>query len=244
MSVTAHTERPRPAKRRCSRSELAWRWAAAVLLGVVASIGCDPIQMLSFALYPSNENNLDPKFSLAIEGKESKIAIFAAHEELVPNLAFRDAHRDLCRRLSQLLEQRYKDDQDKIKVVPASQVLSYMDTHPDWITQSKQDLGKHFGADFVVFLELGPMTMYEKGSRETLYRGNVEINISIYDAHVSDNEGPRDTDVYTCTYPGSAPMSTSDIRPSNFKLQFMNRISTDLVQYFASHPSKEMVNSD
>ena len=123
---------------------------------MVTSIGCDPISTASFLLYPTNENNVPPKLcSLAIEGKESKVLIIAAHDSLLPNQSFRDAHRDISRRLAQLLDKRYKENEKKVTIVPITRVLNYLDNHPDWIAQSKRELGKRFDADFVVFLDLG-----------------------------------------------------------------------------------------
>jgi hypothetical protein len=246
MSVPAHLERPQSPMRRTRRSDHAWRWAAVLLLGLIGSIGCNPIQMMSFIAYPVSENNQAPKLcSLAIDGKESKVLILAAHEDIVPNLAFRDAHRELSRRLAQLLEQRYKEGDEKIKIVPVSQVLNYMDNHEHWITESKKDLGKRFGADYVIFLELGPMTLYEKGSHLTLYRGNVEVHISVFDVHQADGEAMIHREVYSCTYPTSGPEDAiNGISAPGFKLKFMDRVAKDLVQYFAAHPSRDKVDSE
>jgi hypothetical protein len=245
MSLPAHTNRPQSAKRRLTRRDLAWWSAAVVLLGLVASIGCDPIQTASFFLYPSNPNNVDPKLcSLTIEGKESKVLILAAHDDLVPNLQFRDAHRELSRKLSQLLENRFKENSENVKIVSVSKVLNYMDNHPNWITESKRDLGKRFGADFVVFLGLGPITMFEKGSHETLYRGDVEIQISVYDMHQAEGEELIKEDVYKSTYPSTGPEDAGGVSPMMFRLRFIDRVAKDLVQYLASHPSRDKVDSD
>lgn len=245
MSEPAQTERPASPPWQTSRKDLAWRWAAAVLLVLVASIGCDPIQMLSFIAYPVNENNQDPKLcSLTIEGKESKVLFLAAHEDVMPaNLAFRDAHRELTRLLVRMLEERYKEGQDKIKIVPVSQVFNYMDNHTHWVTESKQDLGKHFGADFVVFLELGPMSIWEKGSNSTLYRGNVEIRMSVFDVHQPEGETLVHSDVYSCTFPTSCPMDATELSQDGFKLRFMDRIAKELVPYFAPHPSRDKLDT-
>jgi hypothetical protein len=245
MSVPVHTKRPQSAKKRQTRHELVWWSAAVVLLGLVASIGCDPIQTASFLLMPSNPNNEKPKLcSLAIEGKESKVVILAAHDDLVPNLPFRDAHRDLSRKLSQLLENRYKDNDEKIKIVSVSKVLTYMDNHPNWITEPKRSLGKRFDADFVVFLGLGPMTMFEKGSHETLYRGDVEIQISVYDLRQPEGEELVKEDVYKSTYPSTGPEDAGGVSPMMFRSRFIDRVAKDLVQYLASHPARDKVDSD
>jgi hypothetical protein len=245
MSVPAQMNRPQSAMRRLTRRELAWWSAAAVLLGLVASIGCDPIQMAGFLLMPDNGNSVPPKLcSLVIEGKESKVLILAAHDDLVPNLPFRDAHRDLTRKLSQLLENRFKENSEKVKIVSVSRVLNYMDNHPNWITESKRDLGKRFDADFVVFLGLGPMTMFEKGSHETLYRGDVEIQIRVYDMHQPDGDEVIKEEFYKSTYPSTGPEDAGGVSPMMFRSHFIDSVAQDLMQYLASHPARDKVNSN
>jgi hypothetical protein len=245
MSVPAHTKRPRLKAWRPSWSNHAWCWAVPALV-VVAGIGCsNPIGMMSFLAAQASNNTQAPDLcSFAIDGKESKVLILAAHENLLPNQAFRDAHREISRKLAQILDQRFKEDNAKISVIPVSKVFSYMDDHNEWITEPKQALGKRFGADFVIFLELGEMTLYEKLSHNTLYRGTVEVQISVYDVHGPDGEGKIKEDVYNCTYPESCPEDTTNISPGGFRMKFLDRVARDLAQKFAPHPSRDMVNSD
>jgi hypothetical protein len=245
MSESAHTERPRPAALRLTGRELAWWSAAAVLLGLVASIGCDPIQTAAFLLYPDNPNTVDPKAqSLTIQDKESKVLILVAHEDMVPSSLFRDANRELTRKLTQMLDARYKESQEKIKLASASKVLSYLDNHPDWVTESKRSLAKRFDADFVVFLQLGPMKIYEEGSHQTLYRGDVEVEMRVYDMQKDEDEEMTYQDVYKCTYPSTGPEDASGVSLTAFRMRFLDRIAKDLVQYFALHPPRDKVDSD
>ena len=43
--------------------------------------------------------------------------------------------------------------------------------------------------------------MYEKGSHNTLYRGDVEIRIYVYDMHLAEGDELAHQDVYRCAYP-------------------------------------------
>jgi hypothetical protein len=243
MSTLAHMERPLATQRR--RREHLWRLAAVLLLGFIASIGCDPISTMSFLLYPTNENTVKPKMcSLTIPGKESKVLIVAAHDSLLPNQAFRDAHRDISRRLAQILEQRCKDNNENVKIVSVTKILNYMDNHPGWIAESKRELGKRFDADFVVFLDLGEMTMYEPGSHNTLYRGNVEIQLFVYDLNQPEGEEETHQDVFKCIYPISGPTDAGDTSAVYFHMKFMDNIAKGLVQYFASSPSRDVTTSE
>src|SRR5262249_58457071 len=147
----------------------AWWLAASLLTLAVAGLGCSPITTLSFLMQGMSPNNIEPACPLTLPGKEAKVVIICAHEDSTAvALELRDADQALARLLAAMLAQRYKENGDKVKIVPVSKVDAYLRDHATWVTQSKQELGKHFDADFLVFLELGPMTMYEPGSRGSL----------------------------------------------------------------------------
>jgi hypothetical protein len=246
MSVPAHTERPQSKTRRATRSDRAWRWAAVILAGLVSSIGCQqPISTLAWLTAPDG-NSMPPKLcSLSIKDKETKVLILAAHEDPVGmNLAFQSAPRDLSRKLGQLLEQRYKEGGDKVKVISLSKVFSYMDEHSEWIMESKRDLGKHFGADFVIFMELGKMTLYETGSHNGLYRGKAGIRLSVYDVSQEDGDELIKEEVYNCEYPKAGPEDASAMPPAHFHMKFLDQITRDLAEYFAPFPSDETMGAN
>jgi hypothetical protein len=240
MAAKTRTELPRTAWR---RRELAWRVAALVALLLVASLGCDPVATLGFLAYPFAPNLDDPVFSLKIPNKESKVVLIFAHEDNAsPSDAFRDADLMLARQLASLLTQQYKENKDKVKIVNVSQVYQYLRDQRDWVTQPKQDLGKHFDADFVVYCELGPMTMYEQGSGRTLYRGSAEIHISVFDVHEDEGECLKGDKFYSCVFPTTHPEDSSSMTPAAFRAKFLDRIAKDMVPYFASRPADDQMN--
>ena len=219
------------------RSELAWRLAALLLLLVVANIGCDPVSTLGFLVYPFDPNTTEPVFSLTIPNKESKVVFICTFEDNAsPNDAYRDADLALCRQLTGLLTQQFKENKEKVKIEPVSNVYGYLREHKDWLTQTKREIGKHFGADFVAYIELGPMTMYEQGCNKTLYRGTVEIRMTVCDVHKPEGEGMKPDQFYSSTYPAISPMDAGSMREANFRAKFLDHIAKDLVPYFAAHP--------
>ena len=243
MSEQARTDRPTrsdPARR---RREWGWWLAATALVVAIGGIGCNPIQMANFMLMPFASTNCPPNCSLDVPGKESKVVLIVKHENGDLDLTFKDAPDVIARRLVTLLEQRYKENGDKIKIVPVSKVQSYLAKNRDLAALSPQEIGKHFEADYVVCLSLEPMTLYEHGSHGHLYHGNVEIHIAVTDIN-EDGGGLKYDDMYTCTYPRRGPEDASSMSPAMFRLRFLDRVAKDLVPYFAACPSKDKLDSD
>jgi hypothetical protein len=225
------------------RREFAWRVAAVLSILLVGGLGCDPVATLGFLAYPFSPNLDDPVFSMKVAGKESKVVLVFAHEDNAsPSDAFRDADLMLARQLASLLTQQYKENKDKVKIVNVSQVYQYLRDQKDWVTQPKQDIGKHFDADFLVYLELGPMTMYEQGSGRTLYRGSVEIHISVFDVHEAEGECFKGDKFFSCVYPTTHPEDGTGMTPGAFRAKFLDRIAKDLVPYFAGLPADDKMN--
>jgi hypothetical protein len=237
MAAETRTDLRRTAWR---RRELAWRVAALVSILLVASVGCDPVATLGFLAYPFAPNFDDPVFSLKVPGKESKVVLLFAHEEnAAPNDAFRDADLMLARQLASLLTQQYKENKDKVKIVNVSQVYAYLHDQKDWATQPKQEIGKHFDADFLVYVELGPMTMYEHGSGGTLYRGSAEIHIAVFDIHEAEEESLKGDKFVSCVFPSTHPEDGTSMTPGAFRAKFLDRIAKDLVPFFAGKPADD-----
>ena len=223
-------------------TDFAWRVAALALFLTVGGLGCNPLATIGFLAYPFCSNSDEPVFPLTIKGKESTVVFVCAHEENAsPDDAFRDADMVLCRLLTGMLSQHFKDNKDKVKIVPVSKVYSYLREHKDWVTQPKQEIGKQFDADFLVYIELGPMTMWEPGSRKTLYRGNVEIRMSLVDVQQPEAEGIKPDQFYSCTFPVTHPEDASSMRPDNFRAKFLDRIANDLVNYFVSSSANDKI---
>jgi hypothetical protein len=228
---------------RQARSANKWWWLAALVLALfIGSIGCSPIAglgLLTNSLYP---NSVEPDCPLTLADKESKVVFIVAHEDEVSiDFNMREADQVICRDVVKLLTQRYKENKDKVKIVPVTTVYAYLREHRNWIAQSKQELGKHFDADYLVYIELGPMTLKQPGSSGTLYRGHVDYRIQVIDVHPTDGEAVKFERVGTSTTPEQA---TTEITPLNYRTLFLDRVSKDLAKRFAAHPPQDKMSDD
>jgi hypothetical protein len=217
------------------------RWTvAAVVLGLAVLGGCNPGIMLAF-MFPADPN-LPPKCPLTIEGKESKVVILTTHTGGGPESALLSrVDWDLTARLHQLLQERFKENKDKVVVVPPSQVRGYQNTHHRWRDEPPQKLGEHFKADFVISLEIEDFRLMDKRS-PTLYQGHAEISVTVTDAHKPVGEGEVFFETYATDFPRT-PTSVSDMSANQFRTQLINAIAKDLVQMFTPHPPRDRFGS-
>jgi hypothetical protein len=242
MGQLANVERQAAARSAgTSRRERAWRIGAVLLTTLFCCLGCDPAQMLNMMLTPFADFCQDPECPLTVKDKESNVVIIATHDDVEDGTAFRGANDVVTRRLIALLENRYKEHKDKVKIVPFTKVQAYLNKNPDWVTKSKREIGKHFKADYVVFLEMGSMSMNEKGSNGTLFRGTVEINISVIDVNQDEGEGAKFEKAYACTYPLSGAKGSTDVPAATFRGEFLEHIAKDLAVEFAPFETRNKV---
>jgi hypothetical protein len=224
-----------------ARAERRWRWAALLLSAAVLSIGCNPM-MLSYFLIPWADDKVQPDCPLASREKEVKVAVVVVHANPEIRSELTTVDRQLSQRLAQLLEERFKENKDKVTVVPAHQVNSYLNKRPSGATP--HEVGKHFQADYVITLEINAMSLFE-GSYNQFYRGKADIAVTVTDARKPVGEGEKFTQPYQCEYPSAQRfVEASDMPWAHFRARFVERIAKDLVQRFAAHPPKERYDSD
>ena len=223
---------------KCNRG-LRHPWRLALLLGTafVLTIGCNPIQLAGWVFSPDPIEA--PKCSLVIKGKEAKVVIIAAHAMLPSDYTLMRSDWELSQRLTQLLEERFKENQEQVKVVKPSQVKTYMNKNPKWRELPPQEIGKHFKADWVINLEINSISLFDKSSANFFYHGNADITVTVTDAHKPIGEGEVYALPYQVEYPKTNPLERSEMGVNQFRAKFIERIAKDLAQQFASHPPRE-----
>src|SRR5438552_7704055 len=144
----------------------AQRWLVALLLvSSVLCMGCSLFSLPFFLFGP--EPKIDPEYgSLAADVKDRKVRIVILTTgglETRPELS--GAERELARKMAHHLLQCCKANDEKVLVVQPSRVEQFKAETPNWRTLDfKEDIGKHFDADFVIVLEIESLSLYQNGS--------------------------------------------------------------------------------
>ena len=216
-------------------SSLYRRSLALLFLAATVCTGCN-LMALPFFLMPGMEHKHDAKCKLASDEKDKEVkVVILASAGLETRPEFLRVDRELSRKLCQRLEEGFKLNKEKVKVVPTSLVERYKDEHPNWRAMAVHEIGEHFHADYVINLEVESLSLYEPGSANTLFRGHADISIDLVDVHKA-SEGPIYKEEYRSEYPRMrGPLPASDSSAAQFRERFLSRIGRELSWRFTAH---------
>ena len=218
-----------------------WKWCALLLGTLWVSIGCGPANF-AMLLMPFSDDRIDPKCKLATK-KEVTVCLVTNFATLETRSDVIPAEAELAELFAQQLRKRAEVNRERIKIVPPAKVRSYKNK-ADFAARSLHDVGKHFEADYVVSLEITNLSLYEKGSQQTLYRGNTEIHVNVVDMKKPAGEGTIFTEHYRREYPVNAARDASEGSVGRFRAQFLNTVAADLARLFTAYPSDERRSMD
>jgi hypothetical protein len=168
---------------------------------------------------------------------ELKIMVLA-YSAMDPSTEFVTADRELQSSLSRQLLQLAKKNEQKVALISPTKVQEYKNAHPDWHTSRIQDIGRQFDADYVIYLEIESMSLYEKGGFNQLYRGRAEIGITLVNMQKPDMDPVEKH--FSCEYPKTrGPVPVDEMNARQFYLSFMESVTKRLSWYFVPHESQE-----
>jgi hypothetical protein len=219
------------------------RYPRCVLFGLVVAFlgitaGCDPGTMSYFLM--GSEPRIEPVLRklASDEGKEVKVLVLT-YRALETRSELVQADRELTSLLVTKLREGCAYNKEKVSVISASKVDAYKAAHPDWHKYDLQEIGQDFQADYVVYLELNKLSLYEDRSSNTLYRGKADITVTLVDVKHTENE-PVSREV-PCTFPKESKFAfdASDKTPAQFRRDFLSYVAKKVSWLFTSHPTDQ-----
>jgi hypothetical protein len=101
-----------------------------------------------------------------------------------------------------------------------------------------EEIGQQFDADYVIYLELHSLTLYEPGSGNTLYHGRADVSVHLVNVHDPESESFKDDPSYE--FPVSkGPQPADDMTPRKFRQDFLTYIAKRLSWNFTAHPIQD-----
>lgn len=223
------------------RRERLWRAAAAILGAVLLGLGCSPLNAFYF-LWPA-----DPKFPpecpLACKDKkETTLVVFASLAAADMHPETFGADQELTERLIQVLRQRFQEEKENIKIVPPYLVRQYR--NQDIAVQTPYEIGKHFHADKVVYLEIHSLSLYKSGSYHQLFFGQVSMTVTVTDLSQPQEAGPIFRKEYIRSYPRSGEIPAEGSNPAYFRAHFLDNVAQDVARYFTPYTTDDKLEHE
>jgi hypothetical protein len=210
------------------------------LVGLAAwCAGCSPGQMAYFLLPESKEDPEMLKLASDDKKKQVSVVILASTAGLPLSSEILYADRQLALLLAKQLHDQCKTNDENILIVGPNRVDEYKSTHSDWQEKPLRDVGKYFHADYVIGLEIRNLSLYERGSFNTMYRGRIEIGVELVNVNQPDQPSQRQ-DFHT-VYPTEArpEQADADTTPEMFRAKLLNYVAKRLAWYFTPHRIRE-----
>jgi hypothetical protein len=205
---------------------------------VVAAPGCS-LGSLAYFLMP--EQKLQPELcglGSPDHKKQVSVVILASTVDPLPKPGCGQIGRDLSERVARHLHELCMANQENVRIVSPRRVEEFKSKHSDWQQMHPAEIGKEFKADLVINLEINSVSLMDKNSYAELYRGRVEMEITLVDVWHPDYT-PERRDL-SDVYPDEArPVPRDNMNLSQFRAVFLDRIAKRVACHFAAHPREE-----
>jgi hypothetical protein len=215
------------------RSGLGFLLAAAALC-----TGCSASTLLYF-LCPENKHQPEMKQLAADDKKEVRVAILTYSPLLEARPEFIQADRQLSQEFARTLRQLCEENGENVTIVNPRKVEEFKSNHPSWHElPDLGEVGKKFKADYLIYVEINSLSLYEAGSANQLYRGHASLAVQLIDVNKPDESvGPRQ---FSCTYPDAkGPLPVEDAPAGEFRQAFLGHVAKKLAWCFTASPIRE-----
>jgi hypothetical protein len=213
-------------------------WLVALGLLAAAAPGCSP-SMLYFLL-PENKTEAEMcRLADKDNKKEVRVVIMTYSDRLETRQELLGAERDLTQQFAAKLREGCETNNERVVIVNPRKVEEFKSGHPGWTSADLPEIGRHFKADYVIYLEVNRLSLFNKADMNTQYKGHVEISVTL--VNVNNPDGPPDRREFVCSYPSDAraiPVD-SDTPVSKFREAFLAHIAKRLSWYFTEHLPRE-----
>lgn len=202
-------------------------------------IGCDVGSLMYFLMPEAREPALLRNLP-SDDPKSTPRVVILAWNAMETRAEFIGVEGKLCELLARELKDCAQNNEEKIEFVPQPKVEEFKNRNPNWRSLSLAAIGRRFKADYVVFLEINSMSLYERGSARELFKGRAELTVDVADVNKPD-EIP-DSETLTAVYPSEARGAIAaglDTTERVFKQAFLAYLAKRLSWYFSRHPKRD-----
>ncbi len=201
----------------------------AALLGVLlaATGGCKLIALPFFAFADEQKKKVPAEYPY-LEGKKGCILVWA---DEYTSFQYQYLPLEVSEHVRVAMEGSVKG----LTFVPNKQVIDFQKRDPGWQSRNPAHIGKQFGADRAIMIELTQYTTREPGSMH-LYRGHMGANVKVFDTNYPDAAPAYQTTIEVTYPPDSVAGYGTDER--TLRRSMMELFATELAGRFHEHQEK------
>jgi hypothetical protein len=148
------------------------------LLAATALTGCEAARYFTYLFAPGSDK-VAAEFA-ELPGKSVVIVVYC-------DKRVQYEYPDVCLSLSSAVAEQLAKNVKDVNVIDPRRVVKYQDGNIYWDELDKTQLGKAFGADFVLFISVVEYSTREPGSLN-LYRGRITAQVSLYKTSLPERE--------------------------------------------------------
>jgi len=221
------------------------KWAKRAVWATFAAtltIGCNPLQTAAFIFHKDDKLPAQYPFRPKdgpTHDKDVELKILVlSHQRPGLNYEFAGADGELTTMIAKLIPVMAKENKEKLAVIPPAQLATFKTANPNWSKLPAATIGKKLGADYVLEVHLGNVSVYQPGSGNQIYEGRGEVFVDVYD--VAAGAGvPLHKTVLQYTYPKTGMIAAGDVPLSRFKQQFLERLAIEISEMHIDHAASD-----
>ncbi|MDY6913305.1 MAG: hypothetical protein SVT52_02450 [Planctomycetota bacterium] len=202
-------------------------WSLSLAL-LASAGGCRQLGYLLYLVVPGSQTKTVEAAFDGLAGKTVVVIVFTDQEV---QYEYPMARWELSSVIASELDKHVKG----VKVVNPRRITRYQDEDIFWDTLSKKDLGRAFGADFVLYIAMLEFSTRELGS-VNLYRGRITAECSVYDCSLPERQARVWSDEQIrVVYPENVPTGQLDRDDRKVRYQSQCLFADRLVKNFYKH---------
>jgi hypothetical protein len=220
----------------------------ALVLGLaLAAASCCGCDAATLAYFLSPETREDPEVAKVLNADKKKTNRIL----ILPYLGLDRMETEFIqtdRELANLLAKQFNDmceaEGDKLSVVSPYKVEEYKSRHPAWRDENPAAIGRQFGADYVLIVEINSMSLYEQSSNHTIYHGRMGLSLALVNVKHPDSDPKNDE--FICSYPKGVDVQQvePDLPVSQFRSKFLNHAAREIAIKFLPHQKRDSIDVD
>jgi hypothetical protein len=213
-------------------------WQAALWLLLAVAAGCSPSTFYFFL--PENRCDAEMhRLTSDDNSKEVRVVILTYSNKLETRPELFGAERDLAQQFALKLQDGCKTNSESVVIVNPRKVEEFKSAHPGWSEADLADVGRHFKADYVIYLEINRLSLFNKADMNTQYKGHADISVALINVNKPDDSPERKE--FVCSYPSEAsPIPVDANNPiSQFREEYFAHMAKKLSWYFTEHLPRE-----